>query len=65
MKWNKKKFTKNMVRLFVGLIGVWLFYSVIDFAFARSMYGGMWLSKYNIVVVLYKAFNNMLIGFKF
>ena len=56
---------KKLIRLMYILVGVWAIVSFVDFAFARTMYGGMWLSKYNIVVVLYRALESPLQGFTF
>ena len=52
----------KLSRIFAGSYAVWSF---IDFAFARTMYGGMCLSNYNVAVVLYRTLDNLLQGFIF
>jgi hypothetical protein len=56
------KFIKRAVKLFLG---AWIVISFIDYNFARTMYGGMVLSDYNILVVAYKLLDRILQGFIF
>ena len=65
MKWSFKRFIKNMGLLFGVVIWVWLFISVLDVGFAKSMYGDMSLHNYNFFVVMYKTFDILLQGFIF
>ena len=56
---------KKLIKLSNILVGIWSLWSFVDFAFARTMYGGMYLTDCNMAVVLYKTLDSLLQGFMF
>lgn len=63
IKVNHEKLLKRVCQLILILLTTWIAISFIDYNFARTMYGGMILSKYNILVVLHNITDNLLKGF--
>lgn len=49
----------------IGFLILWAIFSFIDYNFARTTYGGMYLTKYNFLVVAYNTLDNLLKGFMF
>ena len=62
---NKKRCAKNFGHLASKLLFAWIYLSIIDFGIAKSMCGGMHISDFNIVVVLYNKMDSLLQGFIF
>lgn len=56
---------KKLIKLLNIVCCYWAVFSFMDFALARTMYGGMYLTDYNMVVVLYRTLDNLLQGFIF
>ena len=56
---------KAIKRTLIFTIGFWAIFSFVDYSFARTMYGGMYLTDGNMAVVLYRTLDNLLQGFIF
>lgn len=56
---------KAIKRTLIFMIGFWAIFSFVDYNFARTMYGGMYLTDCNMAVVLYRTLDNLLQGFMF
>ncbi len=56
---------KVIKRTLIFIIGFWVLLSFVDYNYARTMYGGMYLSQHNILVIGYQTLDYILQGFMF
>ena len=56
---------RYIVKGTVWFMALWVIFSFVDYHFAQTMYGGNVLTDWNIVVVMYKILDALLIGFIF
>lgn len=65
MKWNYKRFLKNIGKVLMVLLSIWLMFSMFEFALENTHYASGTLNKYNFFVVVYKWLDKILQGFIF
>lgn len=56
---------KTFKKILFAILIFWSVYTFIDFNFAKTMYSGMELSEYNLIVIIFNICDKLLSGFIF